>query len=118
MSRDYRLYLEDIQTSCAKILRYTGGMNVKKFVGDEKTYDAVVRNVEIIGEAVKQLPEDMRAQYPQVEWRKIAGLRDIVAHAYFGINDEILWDVVQNRIPDLKQDIDRILEDLAGQSLA
>ena len=85
MSRSMRLYLEDILTSCAKVKRYTQGMTFEDFQSDERTYDAVVRNLQIVGEAVKNIPQEMRAKYPEVEWRKIAGLRDILAHAYFRI---------------------------------
>lgn len=81
MSRDWRLYWDDLQESCKKICRYTIGMDLQAFRDDDKTYDAVVRNLEIIGEAVKHLPEDVRIQCPEVEWQKIAGLRDIIAHA-------------------------------------
>ena len=70
-------------------------------IQDEKTFDAIVRNLEIIREAVKRIPSEMRVRYPDVEWKKIAGLRDIVAHEYFGLDEDILWDVVQNRIPVL-----------------
>lgn len=110
MSRDILVYLDDIQESCKKVLRYTRDMNHKQFIQDDKTYDAVVRNLEIIGEAVKHVPENFRHRYPDVEWRKIAGLRDIVAHVYFGINDEIVWDVVENKIPQLLEQISGILE--------
>lgn len=87
MSRSMRLYLEDILTSCAKVKRYTQGMTFEDFQRDERTYDAVVRNLQIVGEAVKNIPQEMRAKYPEVEWRKIAGLRDILAHAYFSIEN-------------------------------
>lgn len=80
------------------------------FVTDDKTYDAVLRNLEVIGEAVKNLTDDFRDHHPQIEWRKIAGLRDIVAHVYFGVNDEIVWDVVQNKIPVLHKQIASISE--------
>jgi len=76
----------------------------------KKTYDAVVRNLEIIGEAAKNIPQAARQQYPEIEWRKISGMRDLMAHEYFGIDNEILWDVVINKIPDLRMKIDRILE--------
>jgi uncharacterized protein with HEPN domain len=109
VSREYRLYLEDMRVSCEKVLRYTRGLTFEQFVQDEKTFDAVVRNLEIIGEAAKQIPVDMRARYPQVEWRKIAGLRDVIAHEYFGIDEDILWDVVGNRVPALLDDLQRIL---------
>ncbi|GFE71480.1 DUF86 domain-containing protein [Chroococcus sp. FPU101] len=90
MSRSLRLYLKDILTSETKIKRYTQGMRVEDFVSDEKTHYAVVRNLQIIGEAVKNVPMEIRNQYPEAEWRKIAGLRDILAHTYFSLEDEIL----------------------------
>jgi uncharacterized protein with HEPN domain len=86
-------------------------MTFEDFVADDRTYDAVVRNLQIIGEAVKQIPTDVRAQYPAVEWRKIAGLRDILAHAYFSLENETLWDVVQNKIPELLKQIQLIIRE-------
>jgi uncharacterized protein with HEPN domain len=109
MSRDPRLFLEDIRESCAKIMRYIRGLTFEEFSTDEKTLDAVVRNLIIIGEAVKNLPDDLKKRYPDVEWRKIAGLREIVVHEYFGIDEDILWDIVQNKVPELLQAIERIL---------
>ena len=108
MLRDWTFFLEDIQESCSRALRYTQGMTFEQFRADNKTYDAVVRNLEIIGEAAKGLPNDVRAMMPDIEWSKTTGLRNIVAHVYFGINDEILWDVVQNKIPPMKAAVDSI----------
>ena len=105
MPREPRLYLEDILRACEKIGRYTAGMDQAAFVADERTYDAVVRNLEIIGEAAKRLPPDTCQAMPQIEWRKVAGMRDWLAHAYFGIDADILWDVVENHVPQLEQTI-------------
>ena len=109
MSRDYRLYLDDIQASSAKILQYTRGVSFDGFVNDTKTFDAVVLNLQIIGEAVKNIPDSVKAKYPQVDWRRIAGLRDVIAHGYFGLNEDLLWDIVQNRVPQLAEQIREIL---------
>jgi uncharacterized protein with HEPN domain len=109
MSRDESLYLEDIQNSCEKVLRFTKGMTYKDFVYDELHFDAVLRNLEIIGEAVKNISDDTRQAYPNIKWRKIAGFRDIVAHEYFGVNEETVWDIVQNEIPTLLEIVTSIL---------
>ena len=101
MSRDWKLYVEDILDACRKIVLYTEGMSFEQFTTDTKTYDAVVRNLEIIGEASKNIPDAARVMMPEIEWRKAAGLRDIIAHAYFGIDDEILWDIVKRKVPEM-----------------
>ncbi|MBN2314520.1 MAG: DUF86 domain-containing protein [Sedimentisphaerales bacterium] len=109
MSRDEFMYLQDIAESCEKILRFTSGLSKPGLIGDERTFDAVVRNLEIIGEAAKHISEDIRKKLPGIEWRKVAGLRDILAHAYFGIDNDILWDVVQNKVPQLSKVINAFL---------
>jgi len=101
MSREESLYIADIQESCEKVLRFTEGMTYKDFVHDDLHFDAVLRNLEIIGEAVKNISEETRQNHPGVKWRKIAGFRDIVAHQYFGVNEETVWDIVENEIPAL-----------------
>jgi uncharacterized protein with HEPN domain len=111
VSRSFKLYLEDILVSGTKVLRYTQGMTCEEFVADEKTYDAVVRNLQIIGEAVKNIPIHVRDKYPEIEWRKIAGLRDILAHDYFSLEDETLWDIVENKVSLLIEQIEHILEE-------
>ena len=112
MSRNLRLYLSDILNSICKIERYTAGMSYEQLTSDELTFDAVVHNLQIIGEAVKNIPPEVRDLYPQVEWRKIAGLRDIIAHAYFTIDDQIVWDIVQNKLSVLHHNIEQIVTDV------
>ena len=111
MSSNLRLYLSDILNSIDKIERYTKELNYEQLVSHELTFDAVVYNLQIIGEAVKNIPLEIRNGYPQVEWRKIAGLRDIIAHAYFTIDDQIVWDIIQNKLVDLKNNIEQIMSD-------
>ena len=112
MSRNPRLYLEDIQQSCVKVLRFTAGLSFEQFKQDDLIYDAVLRNLEIIGEAAKNVPEEICQRFPAIEWRKISGFRDIVAHQYFSISDSIVWDIVINKIPVLAIEIPKILHDL------
>jgi len=107
MPREYKAFLRDILESIDKIDRYTKDINFQDFVKNELIQDAVIRNLEIIGEAVKNLPDDFKGNYPEIEWRKIAGLRDILIHAYFGIDLEIIWDIVQNKMRGLKKIIEK-----------
>ena len=109
MPRDSRVYLEDILESTRKITAYTAGLSKTAFLEDEKTLDAVVRNLEVIGEAVKKLPPELRAKHPVPDWKKIAGLRDILIHEYFGLDAEIVWDIVQSKVPALDQEVRKIL---------
>ncbi len=101
MSREYHLFIKDIRQCCEKVIRYTASMDFKTFYSDEVIYDAVIRNLEIIGEAAKNVPEHVRCTYPKVEWRKVAGLRDILIHTYFSIDNVILWDIIKVKIPEL-----------------
>ena len=112
MPRDYRAYFRDILEAIRKIKRYTENINFKEFADNELIQDGVVRNLEIIGEAVKNIPEDVKRDNPDVEWRKIAGLRDILIHAYFGIDVEVVWDIVKNKVPKLKEKVENILSKL------
>ncbi len=93
MSRDERLYLDDILRACEKIQRFVAELDRATFLSDEKTYDAVIRNLQVIGEAAKRVGQETRAKIPTIDWRKIAGFRDIVVHEYFGIDNSILWDI-------------------------
>ena len=106
MPRDYRVYLDDILEAVSRIQSYTSGLTHTQFSADLKTLDAVVRNLEIIGEAIKKIPDEVRTKYPDVEWKKIAGLRDILI---LGIDTEIIWDVTRNKPPALAGQIKKIL---------
>lgn len=100
-SKDYRPFLDDIRQSCERVLRYTAGYTEAQFLADEKTYDATLRHLTIIGEAVKQLPEEVREQYPAVEWKQIGRFRDHVVHRYFSVDDDIVWNIVTDKLPQL-----------------
>lgn len=103
--RDPQLLLEDIQGAVEKINRYTEGLSRSEFLSDDKTIDAVVRNLEIIGEAVRQLPDDFKAAHPQIKWFQIAGLRNRIVHDYFGLDLEIIWHI-------LKQDLLKLMDQI------
>jgi uncharacterized protein with HEPN domain len=110
VSRDYRLYLDDILESSPRILEYSEHLHFKDFVGNKMAYDAILRNLEIIGEAAKNVPSPVRERYPKVEWRRIAGLRDVMAHTYYALDDETLWNIVQAQIPELREQVNEIIE--------
>jgi uncharacterized protein with HEPN domain len=108
-NRDPRLLLEDIAAAIEKILRYTDGLTMAGFKADDKTIDAVVRNLEIIGEAVRQIPSPFKEREKDVPWSQIAGLRNRIVHDYFGLDLEMIWYVITTDLPELKDRITRIL---------
>jgi uncharacterized protein with HEPN domain len=99
--REPSLLLDDIRISLAKMKRYTAGLDEASFLADEKTIDAVVRNLEIIGEAAKQLPAEFKAQHPAIAWPQIAGLRNRIVHDYAGIDLKLVWNILKTAIPNL-----------------
>ncbi len=110
MHRDFRLYLDDILEDIHQIRTYLVDQSEEAFTKDRKTQDAVIRNLEIIGEAAGKLPEQVQKNEPGIDWRKITGLRNILIHEYFGINLPIVWDVVQNKLGPLETVCQRLLE--------
>lgn len=102
MQRELRIYIEDIITAINKIEKYCNGITKADLMRNDLIEDAVVRNLEVIGEAVKKIPEEVRNRYMDIPWKKIAGLRDILIHEYFGVNINIVWDVIENKLQTLK----------------
>lgn len=103
MSREIRLYLLDIRLSTQRILEYTAGMSRADFFADQRTIDASVRNLEIIGEAAGRVPQGLSASLDEINFGRIRAMRNILAHAYFGIDEDILWDVITTHVPVLHQ---------------
>ena len=113
--RDYQLYLQDIFTAMVAAQAFVEGMDFETFAADDKTSSAVIRKLEIIGEAVKNVPLEIRQQYPQVPWRDMAGMRDWLIHGYFGVDYSRVWLTVENRIPLVQPIIAQILKDIAEE---
>ena len=110
--RDYRDYLQDIIDSINDIEDFTKNMSFEDFAIDKKTINAVIRSLEVIGEATKSIPKSFRDRYPFIPWRKMAGMRDKMIHEYFGVDVRILWETIKRDIPPLKPLIWSVLESL------
>lgn len=108
--RHWRLFVEDILESIEKIENYVRNMKFTEFENDTLKIDAVVRNLEIIGEATKNIPEDMKSKYQNINWKGMIGLRNRIIHDYFGVDLEIIWVIIQNELPKLKEQIKEILK--------
>ena len=105
MKRDIGLYFEDILNSIERIEEYTNNLSLENFLKDQKTQDAVIRNIEIIGEAVKKIPDEVKKKDPQVSWREVAAMRDILIHDYPDVVPRAVWDTVKTSIPKFKEQI-------------
>ncbi len=102
-------FVLDMFISCKKILSYIKDMSYEDFKKDEKTVDAVIRNIEILGEAAKKISDEFKRKYPHVEWKEIAKTRDKLIHKYFGVDVEIIWTISKKDIPQLKEKLESIL---------
>ena len=99
--RDWRLYAGDMIEFAEKVLAYTSGMEQATFVADSLTYDATLRNMELIGEAAAHIPNEIRDKYPEIQWRSIVATRNRLAHGYLGLDDDVIWDIIQTDITEL-----------------
>jgi len=109
MPRDYKQQLDDILQAISFIREYVKDMDYKAFEADRKTQDAVIRNLEIIGEAARTVPDEVRNKAAELEWHKIIALRNILIHEYLGVNLKILWDVIQNKLDAVESTCRRLL---------
>lgn len=115
MKRDYRLFIKDILEAIEDIEAFVGKMSFDAFHADKKTRSAVVYKLEVIGEATKNIPASIRSKYKELPWRDMAGMRDKISHFYFGIDYQIVWEVVRKKVPIIKPAIKKILKGLEAE---
>jgi uncharacterized protein with HEPN domain len=111
MKRNLLLYLNDIKYSATDIIEFTKNLDSISFSADKKTLYAVIRALEIIGEATKKIPVSIKRNYTDIEWKSMAGLRDVLIHDYFGVNNELIWKLIQEKIPFLIKNIEIVIND-------
>jgi len=102
LSRDWGIYLSDMIDRCDRVLAYTHELPREQFDERGLAYDATLRNIELLGEAARHIPEEERRKIPGIDWRGVIAVRNILVHGYLGVDDDILWDVIRQRIPELK----------------
>jgi len=111
VSRDFLDYLEDMVEYVGKAVHFTEGMEYDEFVRDEKTALAVVKALEIVGEAAEKIPAHVKERHPRIPWREMAGMRDRLTHGYFSVDLSIVWKVVKDRLPALKSSLEEVIRD-------
>ena len=112
MKRTFRDYVEDTLTSIEETQEFTQGLDFDAFAKDRRTVNAVVRSLEVMGEAAKRIPAEIRKKYPEIPWKRMTGMRDKLIHEYSGVDVEIVWGVVKMELPPLKPFFDQMLQDL------
>ena len=109
-SRPWRLYIQDMIEFSEKVQAYTDGFDQDSFIADEIIYDATLRNIELIGEAATHVPDEVREENTHIPWRMIVGTRNRVVHGYLGMDDDVIWSIIQDDIPDLLPKLRRLLD--------
>ena len=112
MKRDYKLFIKDIISAMKSIEEFVEGLSLDEVREDDKTSSAVIRKFEIIGEATKHVPEDLKEKYPDIPWKRMAGMRDRLIHAYFGVDYRLVWEAIKIDIPELKPRLQEVLAEL------
>jgi uncharacterized protein with HEPN domain len=112
MKRDDSVYLNHILDSISQLEEYTKGLTKEEFLSTRLVQDGTIRQIEIVGEAIKNVSENLKEMYPDIPWKEIAGMRDKLIHNYFGVDIDAVWDAVKKDIPTLKEEILKIMEDL------
>ncbi len=110
VKREFILYLEDMLQSMNRVEEYLGELDFRKFKMNHLVVDAIIRNFEIIGEASKNIPTDIQEKYPEIPWRKMYGLRNLIAHEYFGIDYEMIWEIAKKNLPQNRIDLQKIIK--------
>jgi len=109
MSKKYQIYIKDIRNAIVSIEKFVEGLTFEQFKNDDKTSSAVIRKFEIIGEATKNISENIREIYPQIAWKEMAGMRDKLIHSYSNVDLNLVWMTIKNRLPQLKATIEKII---------
>ncbi len=115
IKREFILYLEDMLQSMNRIEEYMGDLDFNKFKQNYMVVDAIIRNFEIIGEASKNIPADVQKKYPEIPWKKMYGLRNLISHEYFGIDYEMIWEIAKNNLPQNRVDLIEVIREEKAQ---
>ena len=114
--RSWRLYIQDMIEFGEKVLSYTDGLDQEAFIAETLVYDAALRNMELIGEAATHIPAEVREAHPEIQWRRVIATRNRLAHGYSGIDDDIIWDIIQTGVPKLLPALRDLLNTTSGDA--